>query len=212
LARYNESICRLCRREGVKLFLKGERCYTPKCALSRRTLRDRPLAPGQHGQVIKKLSDYGVQLREKQKVRRIYGTNETQFRNYFMKANKQKGITGENLLKLLELRLDNVVYRLGFATSRRYARQLVRHGHIFVNGRCVDIPSYQTSIGEEISVSSKSELRERISSYLSSSLRQLPSWLELDQQELKGRILSYPSREEIDMDVQEQLVVEFYSR
>jgi small subunit ribosomal protein S4 len=208
LARYRGSECRLCRREGLKLFFKGDRCYTEKCAFERRGY-----APGEHGQARKKHSDYGVQLREKQRLKRMYGLLEKQFRGYFERADRMRGITGTNLLMLLERRLDNVVFRLGFAPSRNEARQLVRHGHFFVNGRKVNIPSYTVRKDDVI------ELRERSRKVLpildaleTVARRGIPAWLELDKDHFKGVVKSIPTREDITMPVQEQLVVELYSK
>lgn len=208
MARYRESTCRQCRREGMKLFLKGERCFTSKCAIERRNY-----PPGQHGQRMRKVSDYGVQLREKQKVKRIYHIMEKQFRNYFMKAEKMKGITGEVLLQLLERRLDNVVYRLGFASSRSGARQLVLHGHISVNGRRVNIPSYLVKPGQEVAVREKSREQAAVKESIdAASKRGFPQWMEVDAAALSGKFLSIPTREEIALPVQEQLIVELYSK
>lgn len=208
MARYTGPVCRLCRREGEKLYLKGDRCYTDKCAIVRRAY-----APGQHGQNRPKSSGYGMQLREKQKVRRIYGILERQFRNYFELAEKQAGITGENFLKILETRLDNVVYRLGFATSRNEARQLVLHGHVVVNGRRVNIPSYLVSVGSDVSIKENSKNTNRMKEIkeLNENYK-APSWLEVNIADLSGKIISEPKREEIDIPVQEHLIVEFYSR
>ena len=210
MARYTGPVCRLCRREGVKLFLKGERCYTSKCAMERR-----PYPPGMHGQERRrtKLSDYGIRLREKQKLRRIYGVMERQFRRYFDMATRAKGMTGRELLTLLERRLDNVVYRLGFASSRAQARQLVRHGHFTVNGRKVDIPSYLVKPGDVIAVREESKKKAYFKN-LAEEMEQVsvPSWLSLDPMTLSGRVLELPKREDIDVPVNEQLVVEFYSR
>ncbi|MEW6662788.1 MAG: 30S ribosomal protein S4 [Bacillota bacterium] len=208
MARYRESVCRQCRREGAKLYLKGDRCYSDKCAVTRRAF-----APGQHGQGRKKLSEYGVQLREKQKARRIYGVLERQFRNYFAKADRQKGVTGENLLRLLERRLDNVVYRLGFGLSRNEARQLVRHGHFTVNGKKVNIPSYLVRPGDEIAVKETSKDSPKIKE-IAETLhhKNPPAWLELQADQLRGRMVTLPSREDIDAPVQEHLIVELYSR
>ena len=207
MARYREAVCRLCRREGVKLFLKGERCYTDKCALERR-----PYSPGQHGQARMKKTEYGLLLREKQKLRRIYGILEKQFRLYFEKAEKQKGVTGEKLLILLERRLDNVVYKMGFAHSRNQARQLVRHGHILINNKKVNIPSYLVEVGDVIKLREKSQkipfVKEALEGIAS---RGIPSWLEVDKEKFEGRIKALPTREEIAIPVQEQLIVEFYS-
>ncbi len=208
MARYRESVCRLCRREGSKLFLKGDRCYSDKCAVERR-----PYPPGMHGSRRTKLSDYGVQLREKQKAKRIYGLMESQFRNYFAMADRQKGVTGEKLLVLLERRLDNTVYRLGFANSRADSRQLVRHGHIRVNGRKVNIPSFLLRPGDAVEISEKSRKSARIQEALvSASRKSVPAWLELQAQDFRGLFKNYPSREEIALPVQEQLIVELYSK
>lgn len=208
MARYRGSVCRLCRREGEKLYLKGERCYTDKCAITRRAY-----APGQHGQGRSKTSEYGIQLREKQKVRRIYGILEKQFRNYFEMAEKKTGITGENFLRLLEKRLDNVLYRLGFATSRNEARQLVLHGHVQVNGRKVNIPSFLVSVGDEVQITEKSKNINRMK-YVKelNETYKAPSWLEANIGNLSGSILAEPNREEIDIPIREHLIVEFYSR
>lgn len=209
MARYRDAVCRLCRREGTKLFLKGQRCLTDKCAIEKRNF-----APGQHGKSRRpKVVGYGLQLREKQKVRRFYGILEDQFRSYFEKAANMKGITGENLLNLLELRLDNAVYRLGLATSRAEARQLVRHGHISVSGRKVNIPSYHLTPGQEVSVREKSRNRVTILRALDiSGGRSLPSWLELDRAALKAKVLSVPRREDVNFPIQEQMIVELYSK
>jgi len=208
LARYTGPVCRLCRREGVKLFLKGERCYTDKCALERR-----PYPPGQHGQMRIKKTDYGILLREKQKLKRIYGILEKQFHRYFEEAVRLKGITGENLLMLLERRLDNVVYRMGFANSRRQARQLVRHGHVLVNDEKVDIPSYLVEVGDIIKIREKSKDIPFIKEALEAVARRgVPSWLEVDKERLEGRVKALPTRDEIAIPVQEQLIVEFYSK
>jgi len=208
MARYTGPVCRLCRRENTKLYLKGDRCYTEKCAIDRRTY-----APGQHGQGRKRDTEYGLQLREKQKVRRIYGVLESQFRRYFEMADRQKGITGENLLKILERRLDNVVYRLGFANSRKEARQLVRHGHFRVDGVKVNIPSFLVREGNVISVAEKS-LNSPKFKELSENLGQkaIPSWLSLDANKLEGTVIGQPTREDIDLPIQEQLIVELYSK
>jgi small subunit ribosomal protein S4 len=208
LARYKESVCRLCRREGLKLFLKGDRCYGEKCAFERRGY-----APGDHGQIRKKYSDYGVQLREKQKLKRMYGLLERQFRGYFEKADRQKGITGTNLLLFLERRLDNMVFRMGFANSRTEARQLVRHKHFLVNGKPVNIPSYLVNVGGEIQVREKSRKVERIQEAMEIVARRgVPQWLELNKSNFSGVVKALPSREELVMPVQEQLVVELYSK
>ncbi len=208
MARYTGSVCRLCRREGTKLFLKGDRCYGPKCAVGAR-----PTPPGEHGQARqKKQSEYGMQLREKQKARRAYGVMETQFHRYFLKAETQKGITGENLLKLLERRLDNVVYRLGFGASRPMARQLVRHGHILVNGAKVSIPSYLIDVNDVITVRAKSCESEHFKALRDGTGRVIPKWLTLDAAELKATVTAMPQREDIDLTIQEHLIVELYSR
>lgn len=209
MARYTGPVCRLCRREGMKLFLKGDRCYSGKCAVDRRQY-----APGQHGQNRgKKPTEYGIQLREKQKARRFYGVMEGQFRRYFEEANRQKGMTGENLLRLLERRLDNVVYRLGFATSRPEARQLVRHGHFTVNGKRVDIPSYLVRVGETIAVKEDSKNSPRIKEILQSlGTKSVPGWLSLDANAAAGTVTALPSREDIQLPIQEHLIVEKYSR
>ena len=208
MARYKESVCRLCRREGLKLFLKGDRCYGEKCAFERRGY-----APGDHGQIRKKYSDYGVQLREKQKLKRMYGLLERQFRGYFEKADRQKGITGTNLLLFLERRLDNMVFRMGFANSRTEARQLVRHNHFLVNGKPVNIPSYLVNVGGQIQVREKSRKVERIREAMEIVARRgIPQWLELDKSNFSGVVKALPSREELVMPVQEQLVVELYSK
>ena len=209
MGRYIGPVCRLCRREGVKLYLKGERCYSPKCAMERR-----PYPPGQHGQKrARRPSDYAVRLREKQKLRRIYGISERQFRNLFEEASKKKGVTGSVFLGLLESRLDNVVYRLGFAVSRRQALQLVRHGHITVNGRRVDLPSYRVRPGDEIAVAEKSRNLELIRQNLEAMKgRKVGPWLSLDVEGMKGKFLRLPDREDLALPVNEQLVIEFYSR
>jgi small subunit ribosomal protein S4 len=211
MARYTESVCKLCRREGGKLFLKGERCFSSKCAVERRAY-----PPGMHGpqrQFRRKVSDYALQLREKQKARRIYGIFERQFRRYFRDAERRRGLTGTNLLVTLESRLDNIVYRLGLAESRPQARQIVCHGHIVVNGKRTDIPSFLTSAGDTIAVaesSKRSPLFQSIGETLSD--RMVPSWLSIDSDNMMGTVLSVPSREEIDVSLEEQLIVEYYSR
>lgn len=208
MARYTQPVCRLCRREGAKLYLKGDRCYSDKCAVDRKSY-----APGQHGQSRKKFSEYGIQLREKQKARRIYGILERQFRNYFKKAEGQKGITGENLLRMLERRLDNVVYRLGFAGSRIEARQLILHGHFQVNGHKVNIPSYLIKIGDTIKVAEKSASSPKFKELAEGAEhRTPPAWLEVDVSSMEGRVLAFPSREEIDTNIEEHLIVELYSK
>jgi small subunit ribosomal protein S4 len=209
MARYIGAVCRLCRREGMKLFLKGERCYTEKCAIEKRNL-----PPGQHGKLRKaKLVGYGLQLREKQKVKRIYGVLENQFRRYFEMADRTRGITGETLLQLLERRLDNVIYRLGLSTSRPQARQLVRHGHFLVNGRKVDVPSYSVKAGDVITVRGGSAQNATIQHAMEEVKgRGIPDWLQFDAGNLTGRIQSLPTREQINLPVQEQLIVELYSK
>jgi small subunit ribosomal protein S4 len=210
MARYNDSVCKLCRREGMKLFLKGERCYSPKCAIE-----DRNTPPGMHGQKRsrRKTSDFGRQLREKQKVRRIYGVLERQFRGYFRQALKAKGVTGATLLQLLELRLDNVVFRMGFATSRAQARQLVTHGHLVVNGHKVDIASYAVQPGDVVQVGEHSRALPYFKNLLQFSSRvSSPRWLSVDMPALSGRVTELPGRDDIDIPINEQLIVEFYSR
>lgn len=208
MARYTGPSCRLCRRENTELFLKGERCYTDKCAIKRRNY-----PPGQHGQGRIKVSNYGVQLREKQKVRRIYGLLEGQFRGYFEEAERRKGVAGENLLFLLERRLDNVVYRLGFASSRSEARQLVRHGHFTLNGRKVNIPSIQVKTGDVIQLREKSRKVASINDALEAVVRRgVPQWLDLDKDAYKATVKILPVREDITMPIQEQLIVELYSK
>lgn len=208
MARYRESVCRLCRRESIKLFLKGDRCYSDKCAFERREY-----APGDHGQGRRKTSDYGVQLREKQKLRRIYGLLERQFRGYFHKADRQKGITGTNLLVYLERRLDNMVFRMGFASSRTEARQLVLHNHFTVNGQKVNVPSYLVKVGDVIQVRERSRNVLRIQEAMETVARRgVPSWLELEKNDFKATVKALPAREDLTMPVQEQLVVELYSK
>ena len=208
MAVYSGPVCRLCRRDGVKLFLKGERCYTSKCAIERRKY-----PPGQHGQRQRKLAEYGVQLREKQKLKRIYRVLERQFRNYFKEAVRRKGVTGEILLQLLEQRLDNVVYRLGLGLSRRQARQLVNHAHFNVNGKKVNIPSYQLRPGDEVAVREKSRKAGAIVTALETTGgRRVPEWLSFDPATMSGRMVAVPTRDQIDTQVAEALIVEFYSR
>ncbi len=209
MARYTESSCRLCRRENLKLFLKGDRCYGDKCAFERR-----PYPPGQHGQRRGgKLSDYRLQLREKQKVKRIYGVLEKQFRRYYYRAEKQKGITGTNLLILLECRLDNVVYRMGFGSSRKQARQLIRHKHFLVNDKKVNIPSYQVTVGDVIQVKEASRNVAAISEALETVVRRgIPEWMDVDKENFKGTLKALPNREDLTMPIQEQLIVELYSK
>ncbi len=208
MARYIDSVCRQCRREGLKLFLKGERCYTDKCAIERRNY-----PPGVHGQGRQKFSEYALQLREKQKVKRMYGLLEGQFRSYFQKAARSKGVTGEILLQFLERRLDNMVYRMGFATSRAEARQMVRHGHITVNGRKVDIPSALLKVGDVVAVREKSRKITRIQEALAQAEhRGAPDWLEVQTEAFSGRVKMLPQREELTMPINEQLIVELYSK
>lgn len=211
MARYSDAVCKLCRREGMKLFLKGERCLSPKCAIERRNY-----PPGDHGKKAtfrRKVSDYGMQLREKQRARRIYGVMERQFRRYFEDATRLPGLTGVTLLAMLERRLDNVVYRMGFADSRAQARQLVLHGHFEVNGRRTDIPSYNVSVGDEITVSqsSRNSVYFKDRAQLMESSR-VPAWLTLDLSGMRGKVASEPSREDIEIPLNEQLIVEYYSR
>ncbi|MCE5235325.1 MAG: 30S ribosomal protein S4 [Clostridiaceae bacterium] len=209
MARYTDSVCRQCRREGTKLFLKGDRCYSAKCAVTKRHT-----PPGQHGQArAKKMSEYGIQLREKQKCRRAYGVLESQFRKYYTMATNMRGVTGENMLGLLERRLDNVIYRLGFANSRPQARQLVNHGHFRVDGKKVDIPSYLVKPAQIVTVRERSrdmeflkELREQ------GANKPIPKWLDLDAANLTGKVVSMPQRDDIDLTIEEHLIVEFYSR
>ena len=208
MARYTDASCRLCRREGQKLFLKGTRCYTDKCAVARRNQ-----APGQHGAKKKKLSEYGVQLREKQKAKVFYGVLESQFRKYFEMASNKKGITGENLLQILELRLDNVVYRMGLGTSRAEARQIVRHGHISVNGRKVNIPSYLVSKEDIIAIREGSLNNEKFKAIMEQTAgRTVPAWLDFNADQKKATVVELPKREDIDLPVQEHLIVELYSK
>lgn len=208
MAKYSGPVCRLCRREGEKLFLKGTRCMTEKCAIERRSY-----PPGQHGQGRQRVSEYSAQLREKQKLRRIYGLQERQFRGVFGRAERRTGITGEHLLKLLECRLDNVVYRLGFASSRKQARQLVNHGHILLNGRKTDVPSYTVKAGDVVEIRPRSRDLVPIQASLDAvDGRGMPGWLELDRAAFKGTVRAIPTKEEITIPVNEQLVVELYSR
>ena len=208
MARYTDSVCRQCRREGCKLFLKGDKCYGPKCAQSRR-----PTPPGEHGQARqRKQSEYGLQLREKQKAKRAYGVLEKQFHKYYTIAERMRGITGENLLMLLERRLDNVVYRLGFGASRAQARQLVLHGHIRVNGKKVNIASFLVKVGDVISISEKSAEKEHFKAMREGTGRVVPKWLTIDAAELKATVDAMPKREDIDLTIQENLIVELYSR
>ncbi len=208
MARYRDSLCRLCRSEGIKLFVKGDRCYTEKCAIERRGY-----APGEHGQNRRKFSDYGVQLREKQKLKRMYGLLESQFKNYFESADQKKGVTGSNLLILLESRLDNIVFRMGFASSRAEARQLVMHNHFTVNSKKVNIPSYLVTAGSVIELKEKSRKVNRIIESMETVVRRgVPPWLELDKDNFRGVVKALPAREELTMPIQEQLVVELYSK
>lgn len=208
MARYRGAVCRLCRREGDKLFLKGERCYSAKCAMERR-----PYAPGQHGNRRTKISEYGLQLRTKQKAKRIYGVLETQFRNYYEKAAHQKGITGENLLILLEMRLDNVAYRAGLGRSRTEARQIVRHNHVLVNGQRVNIPSYQVKVGDVITVKEKSQSANGMKQIIETTAsRAVPEWIESDLENYTVKVAAKPEREQIQIPVEETLIVELYSK
>ena len=208
MARYTGAVCKLCRREGKKLFLKGARCYTGKCAFERRQY-----APGQHGQSRKKTSEYGVQLRAKQQAKRYYGIQEGQFHKYFLMAERRQGVTGENLLRICESRLDNIVYLLGWANSRAEARQLVTHGHFTVNGKKVHIPSYLTKVGDVIAIKEKSRGSEKIKAILESTNgKVIPKWLDLDNNTIVGKIVAAPAREDIDIDFEEHLIVELYSK
>lgn len=208
MARYTGAVCRLCRREGQKLFLKGERCYSEKCSVGLRGY-----APGQHGQGRKKSSEYGMQLRAKQTARRFYGVQENQFHHYFEIAERKQGITGDNLLRILESRLDNVVYRVGFASSRAEARQLVGHGHYEVNGKRVDIASYLLKAGDVVSICEKSRASEKIKAVVeANSARPVPEWIDVDCNNLSAKIIALPTREQIEAPVEEQLIVEFYSK
>ena len=208
MARYRDAVCRICRREGDKLFLKGDRCYTDKCAIARRGY-----APGQHGQGRKKMSEYGTQLREKQKAKRYYGLLENQFYHYFELATKMAGKTGENLLKVLESRLDNVVYRAGFAMSRPEARQLVSHGHFTVNGKAVNIPSYLVKAGDVVAIVEKSMSSDKIKGVLEANAsRPALNWLSVDKNKAQATVVNLPERSEIDLQVEEQLIVELYSK
>ena len=208
MARYTGSVCRLCRREGCKLFLKGDRCYGPNCAVGKR-----PTPPGEHGQARqRKQSEYGMQLREKQKAKRAYGVLETQFHRYFESATREKGITGENLLVLLERRLDNVVYRCGFGSSRAQARQLVRHGHIRVNCKRVNIPSFLVNVGDVITIREKSAEAEHFKALREGSGKMVPKWITVDNENLKATVAAAPARDDIDLTIQENLIVELYSR
>lgn len=208
MARYTGPICKICRREGMKLLFKGERCYTDKCSFERRSY-----PPGQHGQGRGKVSEYALQLREKQKVKRLYGLMETQFKNTFSKADRLKGVTGENLISLLERRLDNVVYRLGFANEKREARLLITQGHFLVNGRKVNIPSFSTKVNDSVEVAEKSRKMDRIGENLKSVERRgVPEWLTVDKEGFKGTVMRLPRREDVTIPIQEQLIVELYSK
>lgn len=208
MARYTGAVCRLCRREGQKLFLKGERCYSEKCSVGLRGY-----APGQHGQGRKKSSEYGMQLRAKQTARRFYGVQENQFHHYFEIAERKQGITGDNLLRILESHLDNVVYRVGFASSRAEARQLVGHGHYEVNGKRVDIASYLLKAGDVVSICEKSRASEKIKAVVeANSARPVPEWIDVDRNNLSAKVIALPTREQIEAPVDEQLIVEFYSK
>ena len=207
MATYREAKCRLCRREGAKLFLKGDKCYNGKCPFEKR-----PVAPGPHGAGRRKVSEYGQQLREKQKVKRIYGVQEGQFRMYYEKADAMKGITGENMLSLLERRLDNVIYRMGLGVSRAQARQLVNHGHFTVNGKKVNIPSYIVKAGDVVAVRENKKSNKYFTAVKESKLTPAPKWMEFDAEKLEGKIVSIPVREEIDTPIQEQMIVELYSK
>ena len=208
MARYTGAVCKLCRREGKKLFLKGERCYTGKCAIERRAY-----APGQHGQSRKKATEYGLQLRAKQQAKRYYGIQEGQFHKYFLMAERKKGVTGENLLRICESRLDNVVYLLGWANSRAEARQLVVHGHYKVNGKKVNIPSYLIKAGDEIAIKDKSKESEKIKATVeANAARPVPQWLDLNREALTAKVLALPTREQIMVPVEEHLIVELYSK
>ena len=208
MARYTDPVCRLCRREGAKLFLKGTRCYSKKCSFERR-----PAPPGQHGVRRRKVGEYGMQLREKQKIRRIYSVLERQFQGYFERASSTPGVTGENLLRMLELRLDNVVYRMGFAASRAEARQMVGHAHLSVNGRVVNVPSLQVKPGDKVEVRESHRTREPFKEAVDLiKSRQIPEWLSVDAAKLAGSVLTAPRRDQMPLDLNEQLVVEYYSR
>ena len=207
MARYTGATCRLCRREGMKLFLKGDRCYTDKCAFARRSY-----APGQHGASKKKLSNYGIQLREKQKVKRIYGVLETQFRNLYERADKMAGMTGVNLLSLLERRLDNVVYRMGLASSRKEARQLVGHGHFLLNGHKADIASMTVKPGDVITVKERSKSSAKFKALVEANTKVAPKWLETNLEEMSAKVVALPAREDIDLEIAEHLIIELYSK
>ena len=208
MARYTGPVCRLCRREGQKLFLKGERCYSEKCSIGRREY-----APGQHGQGRKKVSEYGMHLRAKQRARRYYGVNEVQFSHYFEMAKRKVGVTGDNLLRILESRLDNVVFRLGLSNTRRESRQLVNHGHILVNGKKVDIPSYRVKVGDVITLKEKTQGSDMMKAIVeANSSRIVPKWLDMDKNTLTGKVIALAQRDDIDFEVEEHLIVELYSK
>lgn len=207
MSRYTGAACKLCRREGIKLYLKGDRCYSERCALNKRNY-----APGQHGQGRKKVTEYGLQLREKQKVKRFYGINESQMFKYFEMAERTEGITGDNLLKFLELRLDNAVYRMGLASSRAESRQLVNHGHFLINGKKVDIPSYIVNVGDVIEVKERSKSSAKFKELVENHNGNTVQWINLDLENMKGTIVAEPSREELDLPVEEHLIVELYSK
>ena len=208
MAKYKDAVCRLCRRENIKLFLKGTRCVSDKCGVSRRSF-----APGQHGQLRKKNSNYALQLREKQKVKRIYGVLERQFRHYFRMAEKSKGVTGLTLLQLLERRLDNVIFRMNLASSRSEARQIVQHGHAYINGKRVDIPAYVVKVGEEISVKAKEPMMKHLAeTFEALKDRAIPKWIDMDAKTLKSKISAMPTKEDVGFPIQEQLIVELYSK
>ncbi len=207
MARYTGPVCRLCRREGLKLYLKGDRCYTDKCSIGRRNY-----APGQHGQNTKKLSNYGTQLREKQKVRKYYGVLEGQFAEYFNMADNMAGKTGENLLKLLELRFDNIIYRLGFASSRPEARQLVVHGHFTLNGKKADVPSMILKVGDVVAIKEKSQSSDKFKALIVNHKRTAPQWLQVDPDNFTGRLIAEPTKEDIELPIEEHLIVELYSK
>ena len=206
MAKYTDSDCRLCRREGCKLFLKGDRCISPKCAMEKR-----PVAPGQHGLGRKKVTDYGEQLREKQKVKRAYGLLEKQFREYYEKATRMKGVVGENMLSLLERRLDNVIYRMGIGDSRAQSRQIVNHGHICVNGRVVNIPSYSVKVGDEVSIKESKQELEKFKQLRGIKIT-MPKWLDFNTSSMSGKILALPQRDDIDLNIREHMIIELYSR
>jgi len=207
MARYTGPVCRICRREGLKLYLKGDRCYTDKCSIGRRNY-----APGQHGQSNKKLTNHGIQLREKQKVRKYYGVLEGQFKEYFNMANRKSGKTGDNLLTLLELRFDNVVYRLGYANSRAEARQLVVHGHFTVNGKKADIPSMLLGVGDVIQIKDKSQSSAKFKGLIENHKKTAPQWLQVDPDSFTGRLVAEPVKEDIEIPIEEHLIVEWYSK